>query len=173
MEETEYKQILKQMKDTQAKYEQRLKVMEDIQAIQDLHREYVYWLNLCDWDKVIDIFTEDCSADIGRWGIRHGKESLQKLFKEDIGHNNRGAGRDGHFVTMPVISVDGDKANGHWLFYIMMTDHEKGNRWLQGRHEVDYLKIDGKWKIRNIWFGPWPPQDPEEIRKIFAGKKGE
>ena len=161
MVEAEYEQRLKQMEDTQAEYEKRLKVMEDIQAIQDLHYEYIYWVNQCYWDKIIDLFTEDCSANIGSWGMRHGKGSLQKLFKEDIGHNNQGISRDGHVASMPVISVDGDKANAHWILYIMITDPVKGNKWGQGRHDVDYLKIDGKWKIHNIWYRRWPLPDTE------------
>ena len=95
-----------------ADYEKQLQRLVDIQEIKDLHREYVYWVNNCEWDKVIDCFTEECVVNIGRWGVRKGKSSLQKLFKEDIAHNNQGKGRDGHFAIMPVINVDGDKAKG-------------------------------------------------------------
>ena len=72
--------------------EKRLQRLEDIQAIKDLHREYVYWVNECDWDKVIGCFTEDCEVNIGRWGLRKGKASLPKLFKQDIG-TYEGTGR--------------------------------------------------------------------------------
>lgn len=161
MKESEYEEKLKRMDEILAKYEKRLRVMEDIQSIQDLHYEYIYWVNLNDWDKIIDLFTEDCSANIGPWGMRRGKGSLQKLFKEDIGHNNKGKGRDGHVATMPVITVDGDKANAHWMLYIMITDPLKGNWWYQGRHEVDYVRIDGRWKIHNIWYRSWPNPAPE------------
>lgn len=140
-------------------YEKRLKRLEDTQEIKDLHREYVYWVNNCEWDKVIDCFTEDCSVNIGSWGLRRGKGSLPKLFKEDIAHNNKGKGRDGHFAIMPVITVDGDRAKGHWLMYIMISDPETGKalRWAIGRHDTEYAKVDGNWKIHTIiWTNPWP-----------------
>jgi hypothetical protein len=107
--------------------EKILRKLEDIQEKIDLHREYVYWVNSYEWDKVIDCFTEDCSANIGRWGLRKGKASLYKLFKENIGHNNLGKDRDGHFAIQPFINVDGDKATGHWMLNIMFNDPVKGN----------------------------------------------
>lgn len=137
----------------------RLKRLEDIQEIKDLHREYMFWVNNCEWDKVIDCFSDDCSVNIGRWGLRKGKESLQKLFKVDIAGNNKGKGRDGHFAIMPVIKVDADKAEGHWLMYVMISDAETGlaKRWSHGRHDAEYARINGHWKIRKIVFtAPWP-----------------
>jgi ketosteroid isomerase-like protein len=140
-------------------YEKRLKRLEDIQAIKDLHREYVYWVNECSWDKVIDCFTEDCSVNIGKWGVREGKASLQQLFKRDIAGNNHGKGRDGHFAIQPVITVDGDSATGHWLMYIMLSHPDTGaaERWAHGRHDAVYARVNGEWKIRSIvWTSPWP-----------------
>jgi ketosteroid isomerase-like protein len=141
--------------------ESRLQRLEDIQAIKDLHREYMFWVNECDWNKVIDCFTEDCSANIGKHGLRSGKASLEKLFKIDIQNNNKGKGRDAHFVTQPVISVQGDQANGHWLMYVMISDPETGKalRWANGRHDVEYVRVNGIWKIHSIiWTYPWPKQ---------------
>ncbi len=140
-------------------YEKRLKRLEDIQAIKDLHREYVYWVNECNWDKVIDCFTEDYTVNIGKWGLRRGKESLQKLFKQDIAGNNQGKGRDGHFAVQPVITVNGDCATGHWLMYIIVSNPETGlaMRWAHGRHDAEYVRENEEWKIRSIiWTNPWP-----------------
>jgi len=149
-------------------YEKRLKRLEDIQAIKDLHREYVYWVNECKWDEIIDCFTEDCAVNIGKWGLRRGKESLQKLFKQDIAGNNRGTGRDGHFAVQPVITVNDDVATGHWLMYIMISNPENGlaERWAHGRHDAEYIKVNGKWKIRSIvWTNPWP-REPGSFPKL-------
>jgi ketosteroid isomerase-like protein len=145
------------MKSTE--YENRLKRLEDIQEIKDLHREYMFEVNNREWDRVIDCFSDDCSANIGKWGLRKGKESLQKLFKVDIAGNNKGKGRDGHFAIQPVIKVDGDKAEGHWLMYVMISDQETGNakKWSHGRHDVKYARVNGEWKIQTIVFtSPWP-----------------
>jgi ketosteroid isomerase-like protein len=161
MKETEYEKRLKSLEDTLAKYEKKSKLAEDIQAIKDLHREYVYWVADCQWDKVIDCFTDDCSVNISKWGLRRGKDALQKLFKEDIGHINMGQGRDGHFVTMPVIEVKDDQASGHWAMYVMISEAVTGKaeRWFAGRHDVEYRRVKGNWKIRKIVYtAPWPRQ---------------
>jgi ketosteroid isomerase-like protein len=139
--------------------EKRLRRLEDIQEIKDLHREYIYWVNNCEWDKVIDCFTDDASANIGKHGLRKGKGELNKLFKVDIQNNNQGKGRDGHFAIQPVLSVAGDKATGHWLMYVMVSDPATGHalRWSHGRHDAEYARVDGKWKISSIvWTNPWP-----------------
>jgi ketosteroid isomerase-like protein len=149
-------------------YEKRLKRLEDIEAIKDLHREYIYWVNECSWDKVIDCFTDECAVNIGKWGLRKGKASLQKLFKQDIAGNNKGKGRDGHFATQPVITVDGDSAVGHWLLYIMISNPETGMamQWAHGRHDAQYTRVDGEWKISAItWTNPWP-REPGSYPKL-------
>ena len=149
----------------------RLRRLEDIQEIKDLHREYVYWVNSCEWDKVLDCFTENAFANIGPHGPRRGKAELVQLFKQNIHGNNQGKGRDGHFAIAPVITVDGDRAKGHWLMYIMISHPETGNalHWWHGRHDVEYVRVDGKWKIDWIVFtSPWPrepgsfPRDEKE-----------
>ena len=93
MKEIEYAQRIKNLEDNLVNCERKSKIAEDIQAIKDLHREYVYWVADCQWDKVINCFTDDCSVNISKWGLRRGKQALQKLFKEDIGHNNMGKGK--------------------------------------------------------------------------------
>ena len=88
-------------------------------------------------------------VNIGEWGLRRGKAALEKLFKVDIAGNNKGKGRDGHFAIQPVINVDGERADGHWLMYVMISDAETGGakRWNHGRHDVEYARVDGQWKI--------------------------
>jgi hypothetical protein len=146
----------------------QLKRLEDIQDIKDLHREYVYWVANCEWDNVIDCFTEDCSVNISKWGLRKGKASLQKLFKSDIGQNNMGKGRDSHCATMPVIKVDGNEAQGHWLMYVFISDPETGKalRWFAGRHDADYRRVDGQWKIHKlVYTAPWP-RTPDSVPRL-------
>ena len=146
----------------------RLKQLEDVQDIKDLHREYVYWVANCEWDNVIDCFTEDCSVNISKWGLRKGKASLQKLFKSDIGQNNMGKGRDSHCATMPVIKVDGNEAQGHWLMYVFISDNETGKalRWFAGRHDADYRRVNGQWKIHKlVYTAPWP-RTPDSVPRL-------
>ena len=148
--------------------EEQLNQLQDVQYIKDLHREYVYWVANCEWDRVIDCFTEDCSVNISKWGLRKGKASLTDLFKRDIGNNNMGRGRDSHCATMPVIKVDGDKAQGQWLMYVFISEPESGKalRWFAGRHDADYRRVEGQWKIHSlVYTAPWP-RTSESVPKL-------
>lgn len=142
-----------------ANFEERLKRLEDIKDIEDLHREYVYWASNCEWDNVLDCFTDDAHAVIGVHPPATGKDELSRLFRVNVHNRNEGKGRDSHFATQPVIKVNGDTANGHWLMYILISDMETGNakRWAAGRHDVEYVRVNGQWKIKDIiWARPWP-----------------
>lgn len=148
--------------------ERIIRRLDDIQNIKDLHREYVYFVANCEWDRVIDCFADDCSVNLSKWGLRKGKESLQKLFKEDIANNNMGKGRDSHVATMPVIEINGDKAQGHWLMYVFISDPKTGmaSRWFAGRHDAEYRRVDGQWKIQKIVYtAPWP-RTPDSVPKL-------
>ena len=141
--------------------EKRLEYVENLMAIQDLHRRYIYLVNGHEWDKVInECFTEDATADIGRHGLHKGRAEITGLFKVKIAKVNE-KWNGGHFVTQPLISINGDKATGCWMMYICSFDAEMAlgptTLWIQGKHDCKYVKQDGKWKISALKFlRPWP-----------------
>ncbi len=140
--------------------EKRVAYLEDHLAIRDLHHEYLFQLNNKQWDDIIDTFTEDGSANIGHHGLREGKAEVAKLFKERISQMNVGREiRDSHNAIDPVIEIDGDKAKGHWLMYIFISNPDTGEcRITQGRHDCEYEKIDEKWMFKSVKYTrPWPP----------------
>jgi ketosteroid isomerase-like protein len=146
------------MNDTQD-YLRRVQVLEDVEAIKNMHRDYVFWINNKEWDKVIQCFADDAVVQIGRHSRRQGMAQIRSLFWENINKVNAGKGRDSHFVVMPVVHVDGDKATGHWLLYILIADPETGKpmKNTQGRHECEYIKQAGIWKFSKLtWVNPWP-----------------
>ena len=62
-------------------------------------------------------------------------------------------------VALPVIQVDGEQAKGHWLMYIFISEAGTGNakRWISGRYDCEYMKMDGRWKFKTlIYTAPWP-----------------
>jgi len=147
--------------------QKKLTTLEDIEAIRKLHHEYLFQLNNRQWDDIIDSFVEDATVNIGHHGPHKGKAEIATLFKEKISKMNVGKWRDAHFAIDPVISIVGDKAEGHWLMYIMIADPDTGNalRWTQGRHDCEYVKVDGKWKFKSFKYTrPWPIE-PESMPK--------
>ena len=140
--------------------EKRLTYLEDLQAIRDMHHEYLFQLNNKQWDDILDTFTEDGSANIGHHGLREGKAEVAKLFKERISQMNVGREiRDSHNAIDPVIEINGNRAKGHWLMYIFISNPDTGEtRITQGRHDCEYEKIDGKWYFKSVKYTrPWPP----------------
>lgn len=138
--------------------EKRLKVLEDIESIKNLHRDYVYALASQQWDDMLDCFAEDAVADIWQWGLRRGRKEIEELFKKNF--DGKILPTHGHLVAQPVITVDGDTAGGYWILYIFFAEPEM--RWVQGRHDCKYVKVDGRWKFSYLKFTrPWPPQ-PEQ-----------
>lgn len=140
--------------------EKRLENLESQNAIRDLHRKYIYYVNSQNWDAVIDCFASDAIADIGMHGSHQGKEELSVLFKSKIAKVNE-KWNGGHFVTQPIISTDGSKATGYWMLYICVFDAEMAAgptlRWTQGRHDCEYVKQGVEWKIQYIKYTrPWP-----------------
>jgi len=138
--------------------EKRVQVLEDIEEIKNLHREYVFGLASQQWDDMLDCFAEDAIADIFRWGLRKGKAEIEDLFKNTF--NGRILPTHGHFAAQPVISVEGDRAKGRWILYLFFA--EPSVTWVQGRHDCEYIKVDGKWKFSYLKFTrPWP-EVPEQ-----------
>ncbi len=140
--------------------EKRIGVLEDIEAIKQLHRKYVYALASQQWDDMLDYFIDDGIADIWQWGLRKGKKEIEDLFKNTF--NGRILPTYGHLVAQPVISVDGETAEGYWILYLFFPEPEV--RWIQGRHDCKYVKVGGEWKFSYVKFTrPWPA--PEVITK--------
>ncbi len=139
--------------------EKRLRTMEDIEAIKDMHSEYLFYLLNRQWPQMADFFTDDAFVIVGKHATCRGRKEIYKLFTEYISKMNAGKDRDAHFAVMPVITVDGDRASGHWMLYIFIADPKTGavSRFNQGRYDCEYLKRDGKWKFSKlIWTNPWP-----------------
>jgi len=137
--------------------EKRLRNLEDINAIVSMHNEYLFYLNNCQWEKMADCFAENATANIHE--LRKGRAEIFKLFTGVISKLNTGKDRDAHFAVQPTITVDGDKAKGHWLMYIFISDPVTGNvsRLLPGSYDVEYVREKGKWKFGSlVYTSPWP-----------------
>ena len=133
--------------------EKQVQVLADIEEIKTLHRNYVYYLCNLQWDDMLSCFIENATADIQGDRLRKGKEEIADLFHNVLA--KMVTRKDGHFVGQPVISVDGNKAKGYWILYLFFS--EPSVRWMQGRQECEYVKVDGEWKYSSVKFmNPWP-----------------
>lgn len=142
--------------------ERRITANEDVEQIKLLHNRYMDALTFINWDDVIDCFAEDSSIDVQFGGLIKGKANVARFFREQLSriHN----GKEGIFAIHPKITVNGDKAKGNWLMYIMYADHRtwQSRYWLQGIYDAEYVKVDGEWKFSYLQWRPRlePPGPP-------------
>lgn len=133
--------------------EKRVKVLEDIEAIKKLHINYVYLLCNLQWDDMLECFAEDATMELLDQGVSKGKKEISGVFHNVLAKMIKR--NDGHFVGQPVISVKGDRAKGHWILYLFFAEPEV--KWLQGRQDCEYVRVNGEWKFSSVKFtAPWP-----------------
>lgn len=140
---------------TYEELEKRLKTLENLEEIKTLHREYLFYISNLEFDKALDCFAESIEVNIANYGVRKGKEEVAKFFKEVI-YNNVLKSKDAHFTGQPVVSMKGEGAEGHWMFYRFVPPPSE-RRWVQGRYDCEYIKENGKWKFSMLKLTrPWP-----------------
>jgi ketosteroid isomerase-like protein len=136
--------------------ETRMKSMEDLEEIKKLHQYYIYLMDTLQFEKVLDLFTEDATAEVRKSGIKKGKKEISEMY---LGARSKRTTRnDIHLAVHPDITVDGNTAQGHWQVYIFFS--KPTIQWVQGRNDCEYKKENGKWKISKLKFTRTLASDP-------------
>jgi ketosteroid isomerase-like protein len=125
----------------------RLTVQEDVEEIKKIQVTYVNALMATDWDKTTDCFSDNARINVYLHDPVQGRKAIEKFFKEELAVTH--AGKEGDVCIHPIITVDGDKAKGSWLLYMMYFYPRTGQSlfWVQGYYEMEYVREKGKWKI--------------------------
>lgn len=141
--------------------EKRLKTMEDIEEIKKLQVQYLNCLIQADWDGVDECFAENGAVDFEQTGVLRGKLAVSKDFRERISKSH--IGKEGLFTVHPIVTVEGDRARGSWIYYSLtyhprefydFPDPEKVPDWVQGLYDMEYVRENGKWKISLLKWRP-------------------
>jgi hypothetical protein len=130
--------------------EKRVRALEDLEAIKKLHQQYMSLMDHLEYEKVLDLFTEDGTAEVRNFGIKRGREELRETYIEGLAKHRGSERNEGHMVIMPDITVEGDTARGTWLVYMLFS--KPANEWVQGVNECEYRKVNGVWKIKSLKF---------------------
>jgi len=143
----EMEKQLKATQDSLRKLEDRVRVTEDIQEIHQLQRRYVNALMCTEWDDAVDCFSDNAMVDVYLHKPISGKKAIEKWFKEELSKTH--AGKEGDVCIHPIISVEGDKATGKWLLYMMYFYPRTGQSlfWVQGFYNMEYIREKDEWKI--------------------------
>lgn len=130
--------------------EKRIQTLEDIEKIKKLHQRYMELMDNLRYEEVLDLFVEDAVVEVRNLGVKKGRDELREIYI-DVLAKNRGSERfDGHIAVHPDITVEGDKAKGTWLIYMLFSKPDI--QWVQGRNECEYKKMNGDWKISKLKF---------------------
>jgi ketosteroid isomerase-like protein len=135
--------------------EERVRELEAIEAIKVLHRDYLFYISELDFDRALECFTEDIVTEVATYGACRGIDAVRKFFLETI-YNNVKSSKDAHFTGQAVIHVNGDIADGHWMFYRLLGRPATPG-WVQGRYDCSYRKTSSGWKFSVLkMVRPWP-----------------
>ena len=135
--------------------EERLQALEDREALIKLKARYVNY-NDGGWqgpthtdpDAVADLFVED-----GIWdgspdaGYAKGRAEIKALFERF-----RAVKFIVHYVTNPLIEVDGDTATGHWHALVTSTMADDSSLWILGLYKEQYVRTASGWRIQLLRF---------------------
>jgi len=164
--------------------ENRLGVLEDIEQINRLQRMYGYYIDLCLWEPMADLFAEDgCAIEIGSRGRYVGKANILKFLRDVNGRGYTGLHRQqviNHTQGQGIVTVAADRthAQGRWRAVIQggggpqrqtipgadqaTAGHggppgsQSGGAMLyaEGVYENTYVKENGIWKIAVLFWVP-------------------
>jgi hypothetical protein len=146
--------------------ERRLQHLEDIEAIKQLKTRYCAF---CDdgynADGIASLFTQNGVWDGEPRGVNHGREAIRDFFRRASSRVPFAV----HNIMNPIINVQGEEAHGSWYLFQMATE-ENGAKWVSGRYEEDYVKIEERWYFKHlkVRFAFWTPFDKGWVKQPFG-----
>ena len=138
--------------------EKRIGALEDLEEIKKLHQKYINLMDELRYEEVLDLFTEDGTAEVRNLGIKRGKKELSEVYLGVLAKNRGTMRYDGHMAVEPDITIERDTARGTWLIYMLFS--KPAIQWVQGKNECEYRKENGKWKISKLKFTRTLASDP-------------
>jgi hypothetical protein len=158
---------LDEIREEIAALRQRVGMLEDLAAIRRLHFAYGYYIDLCRYDEVVQLFAADGEV-IFLSGIYRGHDSIARLYKgwfQQFFTQGKPGPVDGflldHFQMQDIVTVapDRETAKGRFRALLAGGNHESrpykpeglpDQFYEAGIYENDYVREDGVWKIRRL-----------------------
>jgi hypothetical protein len=137
--------------------EKRVRAIEDLEEIKKMHQDYMSCHDNLQFERALGFFTDDAEVEVRNSGVMKGRENYSKIFLGTL--SRRTERHDGHLVAQPDISIDGDRAKGTWIVYMFFS--VPNIEWIQGRHDCEYVKVNGQWKFSKLKFARTLASKPE------------
>jgi hypothetical protein len=164
--------------------ENRLGLLEDIEEIKRLQRMYGYFIDLCLWEPMADLFAEKGAAiEIGRRGRYLGKDNVLRFLRDVNGGGLTGLRRQqviNHTQGQGIVTVSPDRLNAQARWRAVIQGGGGPQRqtipggtpssagaggppgalsggammYSEGVYENTYVKENGVWKIALLFWVP-------------------
>ena len=136
----------------------QVRTLQDIEEIKKLQRAYGHYLENWMTDEIVDLFSDSPDAVLSiQAGEFHGKEGVRRFFSHRGQNRGRRIPEFLHQVMQlsPIVDIapDGETAKGRWYGFGATAAPTKDGvfqGWMNGVYENEYVKENGKWKIKKI-----------------------
>jgi ketosteroid isomerase-like protein len=128
-------------------------VLEEKDAIHETIAEYCFRFDGGEFDKWVDLFTDDGVFDAGRMGVQKGKDAL-RAFLKNIRLTN-GLPMMKHCVMNEITKVNGNEATSKSYIVVVRSKGEGALvNGIAGRYEDQLVKQGDRWlfKTRKVHF---------------------
>ena len=137
--------------------EARIRRLEDIDDIKNIITKYGYYIDMQQWEAVIDLYADDAVAEMSypgtalpNAGVFIGRQQIADGFYRgwEVGFGKRWTA---HNIVMPLVEVDGDWAYGTWYLLAMTMytkDEDKMAYWSHAKFNHVFQRIGDKWFIK-------------------------
>ena len=173
---------VRQLREELAETRHRLALLEDRTAIERLQYAYGYFIDNRMFREMTDLFADEGAwIEIGQRGRYHGKARIHRFLHQVLGDGRWGLLRDeviNHVQQQPIITVADDRTRAWSRARAQVQGNSPPDTphflLADGIYENEYVREDGRWKIRGvtvtmtfyaalerarIWFPSAPPSE--------------
>jgi hypothetical protein len=119
-------------------------ILEDKDAIREVFAQYCFYTDSGQFEKYVDLFTEDCDWDGGPFGRHQGKASLLAMLKQD----RDTATKLRHSTTNSVITVNGDESRAISYVQVLGIGEPTPVIFFAGIYLDHLVRQNGRWLFR-------------------------
>ena len=134
----------------------RIEKLEAIAEIQKLQGKYYRCLDSKLWDELGEVFAPEFNTAFsdGRLVFTYyeGEGGLRQYYEKEMGNDTMISQHNGHTPEI-TINEDGVTAHGKWYLhdYLIILGFDMNIRGT-AIYDIDYVKVDGAWKISAIGY---------------------
>src|SRR5678815_2665337 len=138
--------------------------LQDETEILNLQHSYGYYFDQKWWDPAANLFSSDGSLELGQRGVYVGRDRIRKALNAIGGKALEGGEIHDHLQLATVVQIapDGRTAHARGVELSVTGLKGKSGQWEEGIFENEFVKQDGRWKIRSVHYYPRVITDYEQ-----------